>query len=163
VSLEALRFAAEADPAAAHALLDGVPKARNACAAGCAFCCHLPVLVTPSEADLLAEAAATRPEVRARLATPGVRCPFLGDDDRCVAYDVRPLRCRAHTSADRAICERVHAGEAPLASVPGDPWLRLSAEAIRRGLGGGETELRAAVREAMMHRDPCAGSPGRCS
>lgn len=149
MSLEALRFAAEENPGAAHALLDGVPRGPDACAPGCAFCCHLPVLVTPREADLLASIAATRPDVRARLGRAERRCAFLGDDDRCVAYEARPLRCRAHTSTDRGVCERVHAGELPLASVPGDPWLRLSADAIRRGLGGGERELRAAVREAL--------------
>ncbi|MCK6461667.1 MAG: hypothetical protein L6Q95_17430, partial [Planctomycetes bacterium] len=67
MSLEALRFAAEENPGAAHALLDGVPRGPDACAPGCAFCCHLPVLVTPREADLLASSAATRPDVRARL------------------------------------------------------------------------------------------------
>ena len=153
-SLEALRYAAEerGDARAAHALLDAVPVSANACAAGCAFCCHLPVLVTPLEAALLAEAALRLPEVRARIENPGDRCAFLGGDDRCMAYDIRPLRCRSHTSTDRAICERVHAGELPLASVPGDPWLRLSAEAIRRGLGDRERELRAAVREAIRRR-----------
>jgi Fe-S-cluster containining protein len=164
-SLEALRFAAEEkkDARAAHALLDGVAQVPNACAVGCAFCCHLPVLVTPTEAELLAEVAARLPEVRARLDRPARRCAFLGEGDRCVAYEVRPLRCRAHTSTDRSICERVHAGEIPLASVPGDPWLRLSAEAIRRGLGGGEIELHAAVREAIMRRDACAPRSGSCS
>jgi Fe-S-cluster containining protein len=159
VTLEALRFAVEERPDArfAAALLDRVPVAENACAAGCAFCCHLPVLVTRAEADLLAEVASRLPEVRARIAAPTRRCAFLGDDLRCVAYDVRPLRCRAHTSKDRAVCERVHAGEAPLASVPGDPWLRLSAEAIRRGLGGQERELHAAVAEAIIRA--CAVAP----
>jgi len=164
VSLESLRFAAQENPGSAQALLDAVPKAPNACAAGCAFCCHLPVLVTPSEADLLAEVAASRPDVRARLDRPGPRCAFLGDDDRCVAYDVRPLRCRAHTSTDRTVCERVHAGELPLSSVPGDAWLRLAAQAIGRGLGDRETELRGAVREAIMQRDACARThSGFCS
>lgn len=162
MSLEALRFAAEENPGSAHALLDVVPQAPNACAAGCAFCCHLPVLVTPAEAELLAVVARGHPEVEARLAQPGSRCAFLGDDNRCVAYDVRPLRCRAHTSRDRTICERVHAGELPLCSVPGDPWLRLSAEAIRRGLGGAETEMRVAIR-ATIHRDACGRTPsGSC-
>ena len=154
MTLEALRFAVEerGDVRFAHALLDGVPVAKNACAAGCAFCCHLPVLVTPGEADLLAEAALRLPGVPARIEDPKHRCPFLDDDDRCLAYDVRPLRCRAHTSSDRSVCERVHAGDAPLAAVPGDPWLRLSAEAIRRGLGGEESELRIAVAQAIMRR-----------
>jgi Fe-S-cluster containining protein len=153
VSLEALRFAAEQnpDPRAAFALLDGVPRAANACAKGCAFCCHLPVLVTAPEAALLAEVARRTPDVRARLEKEERRCPFLGDDDLCVAYDVRPLRCRAHTSSDRAVCERVFRGERPAAAVPGDPWLRLAAEAIRRGLGE-ERELRTAVREALGRR-----------
>jgi Fe-S-cluster containining protein len=156
VSLEALRFAAEeaGDARAAHALLDRIPAAPNACAPGCAFCCYLPVLVTPAEAAVLAEAALRLPEVRPRLERPTRRCAFLGDDDRCLAYDVRPLRCRAHTSKDRSVCERVHAGAKPLAEVSGDPWLRLSAEAIRRGLGGTERELHAAVREAMI--ETCA-------
>jgi len=164
VSLESLRFAAEerGDARAAHALLDAVPAAPNACAPGCAFCCHLPVLVTRAEAVVLAEAAARLPEVRARLERPTRRCPFLSDDDRCLAYDVRPLRCRAHTSRDRSVCERVHAGELPPAAVPGDPWLRLSAEAIRRGLGGPERELHEAVREVIIHA--CAApQPGSCS
>ncbi len=155
-SLEALRFAVEERRSArfALALFDGVRGAApKACEPGCAFCCHLPVLVTPGEADLLAETALRLPEVRARIERPSRRCAFLGDDNRCMAYDVRPLRCRAHTSSDRAICERVHAGELPLASVPGDPWLRLSAEAIRRGLGEEERELHAAVREAILVRE----------
>jgi len=153
VSLEALRFAAQEDPdpRKAFVLLDGVPRAPDACTMGCAFCCHLPVLVTAGEAGLLAEVALQRPEVRARLEKAERRCPFLGDDDLCVAYEVRPLRCRAHTSSDRAACERVFAGERPAASVPGDPWLRLSAEAIRRGLSE-ERDLRAAVREALGRR-----------
>jgi Fe-S-cluster containining protein len=153
-SLEALRFAAEERPDArfAHALLDDVPRTANACAAGCAFCCHLPVLVTPAEADLLAEVAWRMPDVRARIENPTRRCAFLSADDRCLAYDARPLRCRAHTSSDRSTCERVHAGELPVAAVPPDAWLRLSADAIRRGLGGTERELHAAVREAMTRR-----------
>jgi hypothetical protein len=127
--------------------------APRACAPGCAFCCHLPVLVTPSEAELLAEVALRRPEVRARLARPEPRCAFLDDAARCVAYDLRPLRCRAHTSADRAVCERVHAGEAPLGAVPGDPWLRQAAEAVRTGLDEAESELRGAVARAIQRRE----------
>jgi Fe-S-cluster containining protein len=127
--------------------------APAACAPGCAFCCHLPVPVTPSEAELLAEVALRRPEVRARLARREARCPFLDDAHRCLAYDVRPLRCRAHTSADRAACERVHAGEAPLAAVPGDAWLRRAAEAVRAGLGEPESELRESVARAILGRE----------
>jgi Fe-S-cluster containining protein len=166
VSLEALRFAAEErkDARAALALLDTVPRAPAACAPGCAFCCHLPVLVTPKEAELLAEVASRRPGVKARLHEPGPRCPFLSDENRCVAYDVRPLRCRAHTSGDRLICERVFRGELPLASVGGDPWLRLAAQAIGRGLGEGEHELRVAVREALLGvRDTLAAPCGSSS
>jgi len=157
VSLLALRLAVEEACAAAPtpaergrvalAHMDRVESsAPRACAAGCAFCCHLPVLVTPSEAAVLAETVARLPGIRERLREPrGNRCPLLGDDDRCLAYDARPLRCRAHTSPDAAACER----EPESALTLGDPWLRGAAVAIRRAFGEPERGLREALRELL--------------
>ncbi len=92
MTLEALRFAVEErpDPRFAHALLDAVPTAPNACAAGCAFCCHLPVLVTPAEADLLAEAALRLPGVRPRIENPTRRCAFLDAPPRVPRFEEAP-------------------------------------------------------------------------
>src|SRR5262249_13399802 len=70
-------------------------------------CCHFgrtgrePQL-WPAEWALLAEALRRRPPPRSRRLPIAAerRCPLLGDDDRCVAYDVRPFGCRTY------YCER---------------------------------------------------------
>jgi len=173
VTLLALRLAVEEEGAGrppaerarlALARIEGVGAGAGACARGCTFCCHLRVLVTPDEAALLAEAARARPEVAARLGKNAARvadlapsahaalrlpCAFLGGDGACTAYAARPLACRAHTSRERAACEAVYAGALPAGAVPGDPWRRLAADALRRGLGGEPRELHAAVAAAL--------------
>ena len=76
-----------------------------ACREGCSQCCHRRFGVFEVEASLLRERLATiasdDPGLRARIhaqvddpAHAGI-CPLLVDD-RCVAYEVRPLICRAH-------------------------------------------------------------------
>lgn len=62
-------------------------------------CCTVPLVMTPEEASLLA-----RPGVqfvpwdggKVALVTPdgSARCPFLGADQRCTVYAVRPYNCR---------------------------------------------------------------------
>jgi Fe-S-cluster containining protein len=173
-----LRFAQEEDArqarsaderaGAAHRRADGVaPAAPTACARGCAFCCHLLVNVTPSEAAVLAARVPDdRREVvlanasRARGLSPGayrrarIRCAFLDDNDECTVYDVRPLACRAHTSASRDTCERVFRGGLPGGAVPTDPWLTRAVAAIRVGMGEGDgEELHAALARAFRAGD----------
>lgn len=76
-----------------------------ACREGCSQCCHRRFGVFEVEAALLREhlarIATGDPELRSRIhgqaddpRHAGV-CPLLVDD-RCVAYEVRPLICRAH-------------------------------------------------------------------
>ena len=164
-SLEGLRFEQEADPGAraAHRRFERVVaeapgRGAWACEAGCNFCCHLLVTVTPGEAAVLVgrltPEAIARVEDRARRAaglTPGeyrrarIPCAVLDADGRCSAYDARPLKCRAHTSTSREICERVHCGEATTNEVPMDSWLVRAADAIRHGMGEEEEELHAAL------------------
>lgn len=95
-----------------------------ACAAGCAWCCHQQVAVSPAEAVAIARhvrrtlAPADLAALNGRLAaldsqTRGlsvgerahlkVPCAFL-DDGRCTIYAVRPLRCRGVYSRDAGHC-----------------------------------------------------------
>ena len=100
---------------------------KIACRAGCAYCCHYEVILSPAEAVLIghhakhsfSETEAVRllertdrilnlrdgksVSHRARVLheTP---CVFL-EDDRCSVYEVRPLICRALHSLDRQGCK----------------------------------------------------------
>jgi Fe-S-cluster containining protein len=106
--------------------------ARQACAAGCSWCCHQIVAITVAELDLVAEAMAAKPpEARAAIAARArdaaakgsgldqrqwwaarIRCPLLEDDGLCGIHESRPLPCRAHNSADAGACRRSFEGEA---------------------------------------------------
>lgn len=95
-----------------------------ACAAGCGWCCHQQVGVSPVEAIRVAEHVRALPpdeqaplrrrieeldartrgldtDARARLR---LACAFLGADGRCGIYSVRPLRCRGVHSTDLRFC-----------------------------------------------------------
>lgn len=164
MSLERLRFSQEEDreePPAERARracerLDRVPAARNDCAAGCAFCCHLLVEVTPSEAARIAGHVRDRAAVEenagraeglsaAEYRRARLRCAFLDAEDRCSIYDVRPLACRAHTSRDRHACQRASLGELTTNELPTDRWLAQAADALRRGMDEPGGELHRAV------------------
>ena len=66
------------------------------------------------------------------------------ENDRCRAYDLRPLRCRVHTSRSVDDC-------ASMADpIPHDAWLTRVGEALEGGLGGPPpVELHQALREAL--------------
>jgi Fe-S-cluster containining protein len=101
------------------------PERAIACVEGCAWCCHFPVAVSPSEviriADRLratrspAEQAALHARVaeadERRRSDPGAvartPCPLL-DGSRCSVYEVRPLSCRGCNSFDAGACERAY-------------------------------------------------------
>jgi Fe-S-cluster containining protein len=99
------------------AAIDALPsKAQHACAAGCSFCCYLPVDVLAPEAfRIAAHLQQTRsPGELAALAyrlgahaqrTFGARpCVFLADG-RCSIYEVRPMVCRGYNSLSKERCE----------------------------------------------------------
>jgi len=102
------------------AAIEALPsKAQHACAAGCAFCCYLPVDVLAPEAfRIAAYLQQTRtPEALTalayRLTTHGQRdfglrpCVFLADG-RCSIYEVRPMVCRGYNSLSKERCEAYH-------------------------------------------------------
>lgn len=97
---------------------DAVTARRGAdlsCRAGCASCCYAWLTVSAVEAAPLREALAQLPaDERARVRARGVeellregrgdapaRCAMLGDDERCVVYQGRPLVCRTQGHALR--------------------------------------------------------------
>ncbi len=110
----------------------------HACAAGCAYCCHLTVEASAPEVFLIADylkahlpagrleavkarvrhtASAVRglsPDARVRAAVP---CALL-ENGQCSAYGVRPLGCRSWNSRDAHACARVlHEGGGDLRPV----------------------------------------------
>jgi Fe-S-cluster containining protein len=166
-----IRFAQEEEggaPASAFRRVDALAadapgRGAWACAPGCTFCCHLKVLVSPGEAAALAprlsDAQRARVAANARRAAglsaaeyrrARIRCALLDDEDRCAAYDVRPLRCRAHTSTSVEACERAYRGEATTDDVPLDAWLVRAVAAVRTGMAAPEEEeLHAALLRAQ--------------
>jgi hypothetical protein len=99
-----------------HARMDeAIDRARPfsvSCREGCSGCCHLRVEMTRDEAELLisrlerGEVALDRDrlkvqwEARDRAGEPALRagastgCVFLGEDQRCRVYEIRPMACR---------------------------------------------------------------------
>jgi Fe-S-cluster containining protein len=113
-------------------------RALHACAAGCTYCCHLPVDVTAPEAlrivaylrqhvapDILAS-------LRTRLAATAERIRGLSYEEHtearipcalllhgtCAAYPCRPFACRAWNSTSRASCEEIFARGDPVCMIP---------------------------------------------
>ena len=89
-----------------------------ACCGGCAHCCWTIPDVTNGERDILQAAIGHLPEpTQRRIAgdlinaadavktgAKRVRCPLLGDDQRCTVYHHRPATCRAWASKDATKC-----------------------------------------------------------
>lgn len=98
-------------------LLASAPPAD--CKPGCWYCCTLPVSITGVEANLLAQVASGQPDLRRAInvnakradglgtrdyVSAKIRCAFLGKDNLCRAYAVRPWACRYYHSADVNAC-----------------------------------------------------------
>lgn len=103
------------------------PVSRQAaCRRGCAHCCHIPVVITLAEAEVLAKAtgrtltvpANARPihelDLQAK-AGPAGPCPFLREG-QCTAYEARPVVCRTHLNmdADDLLCQLVPGQTTPV-------------------------------------------------
>ena len=99
------------------AAIDALPsKTQHACAAGCFFCCYLPVDVLAPEAfRIAAHLKRTRSpgELAALVYRLGAHsqhdfgtrpCVFLAQG-RCSIYEVRPMVCRGYNSFSKERCE----------------------------------------------------------
>jgi len=79
----------------------------------CANCCRtLRIVVTDDDVPRIARhlgmaeeefiaAYLERDEEQGRYRIKGKPCPFLGDDNRCSIYDVRPEKCRGYPFTDK--------------------------------------------------------------
>ncbi len=168
----------------ADSMIDRSPERdRRACRAGCAFCCYLPVvLATAAEivhlttwlrthcsseeltalrqrlTDRSRQSAASAPASRAPLPLP---CALL-QDNQCMAYPARPLKCRGWTSLRREACEQAYGpGQSP-SQVPADAYAfvmgnavlnGLSDRATHAGLDGAAYDLTSALARALEMPD----------
>lgn len=87
------------------------------CKPGCADCCNAVFDISFIEAGHLASLLLRDKELTARMQAPAtraleeyetllrekqnpekarIRCPMLGDDDRCLCYEGRPVNCRTY-------------------------------------------------------------------
>jgi Fe-S-cluster containining protein len=98
------------------------PLARHsACRKSCAHCCHIPVLISPLEAQVMAEdlkLRAAKPTLALEAThEPGYHdpCVFLRGSS-CSIYAHRPLICRVHLNmdADALLCELVEGAGIPV-------------------------------------------------
>jgi hypothetical protein len=140
-----------------HLNASQVPPINVACKAGCSWCCHLDVEVTPLEVlrivAFLRESldADTLPGVIDRVRTtheqkmdrensgdvPKIPCALLVEG-LCSVYAVRPLKCRGGNSTDAEICKTYfETGENGLLTISA-PQL-LAADSIQNGLARGSS------------------------
>ncbi|MBI3801696.1 MAG: hypothetical protein HY268_32605 [Deltaproteobacteria bacterium] len=156
---------------------------RRACRAGCAFCCYLPVVLataaeivhlatwlrthcSPEELAALRQRLADRSRQSVTSASPSraqtpLPCALL-QDDRCMAYPARPLKCRGWTSLRREACEQAYGpGQSP-SQVPADAYAfvmgnavlnGLSDSATQAGLDGASYDLTSALARALAMPD----------
>lgn len=154
--------------------------ARPACEAGCSYCCHYHVYVTAPEALAIAEhmrglPTAERESTLVRLVAnaeqaaalgkdrhvqTNIRCAFLGGDNLCSIYAVRPLACRRHHSYDVTPCRTTFEDPAAQDQCPQSPQriatadgFRAAGSAVARhvGLDFARYELSGAVLEAATN------------
>jgi Fe-S-cluster containining protein len=105
--------------------LTSASKLPISCKAGCSYCCHYHVMITATEAFAITEAlakmtAAERQVIQDRIRITAerastltrdeylrtnVECAMLVDGKNCSVYQVRPIACRGHHSADVSICK----------------------------------------------------------
>lgn len=137
------------------------PRSAPACREGCAWCCHQVIGAAPPEVlriagylrqtlpperwAALCERVRVGHERRRALAAGTLRrarlpCPLL-ENDRCLAYPVRPLTCRGFNSSDARRCEQAIASPGRV-EVPDYAPQRRLATLVLDGLRAGVQENR---------------------
>lgn len=132
------------------------PSEPVACKKGCAFCCYLLLLADAPTIFLIADEiehnhpAGAVEELKARLKAfkeanygldmvPRPPCPLLVDD-LCMAYEARPLVCRAQNSLAVSLCEEKYLGKRQLVvahDIPLKIWTAIS-DGLAKGMAEAE-------------------------
>ncbi|HFA50531.1 MAG TPA: YkgJ family cysteine cluster protein [Bacteroidetes bacterium] len=105
--------------------LAGADTSGAACQAGCSYCCNPTIFLTQADVYVLNDflhknhGGESRDNIISHFKnrhelTKGLgqnkevfyRCPFLGKDKSCGAYNARPIICRIHYSMDVMACKR---------------------------------------------------------
>lgn len=80
---------------------------RSACKRGCSHCCHIPVAMLSTEAEIIGRRIRVNPVRPMHRVLPSDRpfgyqhpCPFL-ENGVCGIYAHRPVSCRLHFNLDR--------------------------------------------------------------
>ena len=148
----------------------------RACKAGCAFCCYLPVvLASAAEVVYLADwlragcsadelqAVRKRLEARCGQNTVGSQsqdrlpCALL-QNNKCMAYEARPFKCRGWNSVRLEACEQAYGQSETPTEVPVDTFAFVMGNAVLNGLSdgvqnneldGGAYELNSALLRAL--------------
>lgn len=163
-----------------HKTLDGAIAAASQkvdCKSGCSYCCHYRVIASAAEIltiagfihklalneqtqvvkRLRANASATAGLSAQQHESTNVECALL-QDNKCLAYDVRPFACRRHHSMNVAACkETFDDPQSPAQNIQSVERLAVAAGVInahaagsvRAGLDSNMYELGAALFAAM--------------
>lgn len=151
----------------ASAFLKPADRDRVDCRAGCAWCCHQPLQVSPLDAVAMThhllptldrdrlqaytqDLSARLPFQREKLKTCFAPCPFLDTETSlCTAYESRPVVCRAFHSTSVEHCRAIHDEQRPVRTVPMFELLMgfvgLPLEGAHRALGELGVDLRPVV------------------
>lgn len=102
-------------------------KAKVTCTKGCAHCCELLALATFAEGLIIAESIGSKPDWKSVIPRlkkasmefcfsgitekdyfkKGIKCVFLGADNLCSIYEIRPSCCRYHLALSNPLaCSR---------------------------------------------------------
>lgn len=156
----------------AAALVEQSPqRATHACAAGCCFCCYLPVDVTVPEAlsimaysqtalapeafaamqrHIMATAAKVRGLSFEEHAQAHIPCALLVDG-RCSVYPSRPLACRAWNSTSVDRCKEVFYGDPVTMLPPLDTCAYEEVWSVARGVAAGIKQARLDSKTYELH------------
>jgi Fe-S-cluster containining protein len=156
----------------AAALVEQSPqRAAHACAAGCCFCCYLPVDITVPEAlsiTVYAQTMLTSDAFEAlcqRLegtvahvrglsyeehARAHIPCALLVDG-RCSVYPSRPLACRAWSSTSMSRCKEVFHGDPVTMLPPLDTDAYDAVWSVARGVAAGVKQARLDNKTYELH------------